>query len=400
MLAIAEAGSVPDLRTLQAELELRGELERMGGLSYLTDLDLHIPDIGRLSQYVEIVAERSARRRLVLAGANLIRNAADGDEELVPLIHKAVQGLTGLMSRAVSNGLRSIQNAIDRLSEDIENPARAREVLQGVPSGFRTWDRLGPGLAPGKVIVVAGRPGMGKTSFALNVVRHVAVIEGRPVGIFSLEMSERELALCLLCSEADVPTRSLRRGYLTRQELDRLIKAASRLYNAPIFIDDSAGISMSDVEARARQFKMEHEGAGLLALDYLQLVTAGRGRRDLKRNLEVAELSRRSKQLARALEIPFMVLSQLSRENTRRTDPRPVLADLAESGAIESDADLVAFVHRPEYYRPDDPSLKGLAELIVAKYRGGETGSVPLLWNGPTQTFRTFEERAAGPDPF
>jgi replicative DNA helicase len=245
------------------------------------------------------------------------------------------------------------------------------------------------GLNRGNLIIIAGRPGMGKTSLALNISQHVAIRERRGVAIFSLEMSQQELALRILCSESNVPFSSLRRGHLSQAQWGRIIQAARGCSDAPLYIDDSPNPTLLEVASKGRRLKAE-KGIELLILDYLQLMQAG-GRYE-NRNLEIAAISRGMKQLAKELEIPVIALSQLSRQPERRgSDHRPQLSDLRESGSIEQDADLVAFVYRDELYNPDDEDVKNLAELIVAKHRNGETGTVELVFLGETTSFRNLD---------
>jgi replicative DNA helicase len=264
-----------------------------------------------------------------------------------------------------------------------------------VPTGFIDFDRISHGLNRGNLIIVAGRPGMGKTSFALNIAQHVAIRERRAVGIFSLEMGQQELALRILCSEADISFSRLRAGRVSQKEWTRIIQTVRSNSESPLFIDDSANPTLLEVASKARRLKAE-KGLALLVLDYLQLMQAG-GRYE-NRNLEIAAISRGLKQLAKELDLPVIALSQLSRQPERRgSDHRPQLADLRESGSIEQDADLVAFIYRDEMYNPTEEN-KGLAELIIAKHRNGETGTVELVFLGDTTSFRNLD-RHGGPPP-
>ena len=393
-LALQEQQVEIDLRTLQAKLEQQGHFEAIGGIAYLSALDLDLPDLGRIDAYVEIIKERSVRRRLIQASGQIIRDCLDGGLEAQAALAHAEQAILGLGEEAVQRGFVQIGAVFHTTLEDLEE--RPGSTLIGVPTGFIDFNRISHGLNRGNLIIVAGRPGMGKTSFALNIAQHVAIREKRGVGIFSLEMSQQELALRILCSEADVPFSRLRSGALSQKQWSRVIQTVRATSDAPLYIDDSANPTLLEVASKSRRLKAER-GLDLVILDYLQLMQAG-GRYE-NRNLEIAAISRGMKQLAKELDIPVIALSQLSRQPERRgSDHRPQLADLRESGSIEQDADMVAFVYRDEVYNPDDADNKGLAELIIAKHRNGETGTVELYFHGETTTFRNLA-RDGAPEP-
>ncbi len=394
VLSLQHDNAAIDLRTVQARLEQQGKLESVGGLAYLAGLDLDLPDLGRVDAYVEIIKERSVRRRLISASQEIIRNCLDGGLEAGQALGRAEQVVLGLGEEAVTRGFTQLSSVLHETLEDLEE--RPGSTLIGVPSGFIDFDRITHGLNRGNLIIIAGRPGMGKTSFALNVCQHVALRESRPVGIFSLEMSSQELGLRVLCSEANVPFSRLRSGHLSQKQWSRIIQTTRDVGDAPLFIDDSPNPSLLEVASKARRLKAE-KGLELLVLDYLQLMQAG-GRYE-NRNLEIAAISRAMKQLAKELDLPVIALSQLSRNPERRgSDRRPQLADLRESGSIEQDADLVAFIFREEVYKPDDPEVEGLAEVIISKHRNGETGTIELAFLGETTTFKNLD-RHHGPDP-
>jgi len=397
MLDLQDVGSEVDLRTVQAKLEQRDQLTRVGGLAYLAGLDVDLPDLGRVDTYVEIVKERSVRRRLIEASSEIIRNCLDGGLEAQAALGRAEQAVLGLGEEVIQRGFIRLGTVLAEVIEEIEEQPGA--TIIGVPSGFIDWDRMTHGLNKGNLIVIAGRPGMGKTSFALNVAQHVAIREGRGVGIFSLEMSQQELALRVLCSEANVSFSSLRSGHLSQKQWNDVIRTVHETADAPLYIDDSPNPSLLEVASKARRLKAE-KGLDLLILDYLQLMQAG-GRYE-NRNLEVSAISRGLKQLAKELDIPLIALSQLSRQPERRgSDHRPQLADLRESGSIEQDADMVAFIYRDEVYNPEDPDNDGLAELIVSKHRNGETGVVDLVFLGEITSFKNRERHhTASPPPF
>jgi replicative DNA helicase len=392
MLELQEAHVAIDLRTVQAKLEQQGRFDEVGGLAYLAGLDLDLPDIGRIDSYVEIVKERSVRRRLIQTSSEIIRDCLDGGVDAKEALGRAEQAVLGLGEEAVQRGFVALATVLHQTLEELEE--RPGSLLTGVPTGFIDLDRISHGLNRGNLIIIAGRPGMGKTSFALNIAQHVAIRERRAVGIFSLEMGQQELALRILCSEADISFSRLRAGRVSQKEWTRIIQTVRANSESPLFIDDSANPTLLEVASKARRLKAE-KGLALLILDYLQLMQAG-GRYE-NRNLEIAAISRGLKQLAKELDLPVIALSQLSRQPERRgSDHRPQLADLRESGSIEQDADLVAFIYRDEMYNPTEEN-KGLAELIIAKHRNGETGTVELVFLGDTTSFRNLDRHGGPP---
>ena len=392
MLDLREELVEIDLRTLQAKLEQRGQFESVGGLAYLTGLDLDLPDIGRVDTYVEIIKERSIRRRLIQTSGQIIRNCLDGGLEAQEALGRAEQAVLALGEEAIQRGFAQLSHVLHTTLEELEE--RPGSMLTGLPSGFMDFDRISQGLNRGNLIIIAGRPGMGKTSFALNVAQHISIRERKPVGIFSLEMSQQELALRILCSESDISFARLRSNRVSQKEWTRIIQTVRAIGDAPLFIDDSPNPGLLEVASKARRLKAER-GLALIVLDYLQLMQAG-GKYE-NRNLEIAAISRGMKQLAKELEIPVLALSQLSRQPERRgSDHRPQLADLRESGSLEQDADMVAFIYRDEIYNPKEEN-KGLAELIIAKHRNGETGTVELVFLGETTSFRNLDRHGMEP---
>lgn len=393
-LDLADAGSTPDLLTLQAHLQLAGRLEAVGGLAYLATLDLDLPDLGRLDEYVDIVKERSVRRDLIADAQHTALEASSTTRPVHELLAELRHSADKLLGRAARTHWEEAGAVLDRLVAALEE-GRSKAFC-GLTSGFPDWDQLGPGFLPGGLYVIAGRPGMGKTSLALDLTRHVTVKLKRPVGVFSLEMRSDELGLKLGAGEADIASQHLRTGHLSGRQWQGLFAATRRVIAAPLFLDYSPGLVLRDLEARAWWLKAQHPDLALLIVDYLQLLTAGI--RVENRRLEIALIARRLKELAGELGVAMIALSQLNRDLTRRSDPRPQLADLAESDAIGQHADQVAFVHRPEVYAPENESLRGLAELIVAKHRHGKTGTVELAWVGATTSFRNRPE-PAGQEP-
>ncbi len=385
-----------DLRTLQAKLEQKASFDSVGGLAYLAGLDIDLPDLSRVETYAELVKERSVRRRLIQACSEITRDCLDGGLSASEALSRAEKSVLELGEEAIQSGFSALRQIYEGTIVSLEERAEQTGMI-GLATGFYDWDRMTQGLVAGNLIIVAGRPGMGKTSFAVNVAQHVAIREGHAVGIFSLEMGEQELAQRILASESDLPFGNLRAGRLSERQWSTLYDTVRRTNEAPIHIDDSPNPTLLEIAAKARRLKVE-KGLSLLMVDYLQLMQAG-GRYE-SRNLEIAAISRGLKQLAKELEIPVMALSQLSRGPERRTgDHRPQLADLRESGSIEQDADMVCFIYRDEIYNKEDPDNKGLAELIVAKHRNGETGTVEMIFFGENTTFRNIDRRYSGEEP-
>ncbi len=381
MLELQDEGAPIDLRTLQARLEQRAELDHAGGIAYLAGLDVDLPDLGRFETYVEIVKERSVRRRLIDTCRRITADCLDGGLDAPAALGRAEQEILALGEEAIRRGFVPLSRILEETMELLEDsPGKG---LVGVPTGFIDLDRMTHGLGRGALVIVAGRPGMGKTSLALNIATHVAVALKKTVGVFSLEMGQQELAMRILCSRANVRFSAVRQGHLSQQQWTKVIQTMSDIGKAPLYIDDSASPSILEVASKARRLKAE-KNLELLVVDYLQLMQAG-GRFE-NRNLEIAAITRSMKQLAKELDLPVILLSQLSRAPERRgSDHRPQLADLRESGAIEQDADLVAFVYRDEIY--NEEAVKGEAELIILKHRNGETGTIKLVFLGETTTF-------------
>ena len=397
MLEVQEANAEIDLRTLQAALEQQNKLDAVGGVAYLASLDLALPDLGRLENYVEIVKERSVRRRLIGACGEITRDCLDGGLIAQETLGRAEQAILGLGEESIQRGFVQLGEIFPETLADLEE--RPASGLIGLPTGFSDFDEMSRGLNPANLIVIAGRPGMGKTSLAVNMAQHVAIRENKTVGLFSLEMSQQELALRILSAEADVPFGPLRSGHLSQRQWNRVVKKVRAISAAPLYIDDSANPNLLEVASKARRLRAEHR-LELVIVDYLQLMQAG-GRYE-NRNLELAAITRGLKQLSKELNIPVIALSQLSRMPERRgSDRRPQLADLRESGAIEQDADLVAFIYRDEVYNPETEE-PGVAELIIAKHRNGETGTIRLVFLGQNTKFCNYapESRGAEQPPF
>lgn len=383
MVDLAGAGGV-DMRTLQAHLQQAGKLDAIGGLAYLAELDVDLPDVERIDRYVGIVRECALRRRMIQLGSELVRDSLDGSGvDGAEALSRGELALRRLAEQALPSTSARFGDALDGVMEQMEDGTS--KALIGTTTGWSDVDRAILGLRSGNLIILAGGPGVGKTAWAGNVAVHLAAREGIPVGIFSLEMTAQELVLRALCAESDVSRVRLVNGYLSSGQWSKLIGTARRLSPVPILIDDDATLVLPQMLARARRWRAEH-GVGLIVIDHLQLMLAG-GRWPT-RNEELAAISRALKGLAKELGIPVLVLSQILIQSRPGGDHRPQLTDLRDSRAPAQDADLVMFLYRDELFNPDDPSVKGLAELIVRKNRDGALGTVEMAFMGETFSFR------------
>jgi len=372
-----------DLITLSDELRRAGEFEQIGGATYIASLIDGVPRTDTIEPYAKLVKQKSMLRRLISASQQIVSLAFEEEDDADVIIDKAEQLIFQIAEDRVRQGFQYIGDVAHRRLEQIEQMAGRPEMITGVPTGFTDFDRMTSGLQRQELIVIAARPSMGKTALALNMAQYAAK-NANVVGIFSLEMSAEQLVSRLLCSEARVDAHRLRTGYLNREEWARLADALRRLCETKVFIDDSAAVSVMEMRAKCRRLKAEH-GLDLLIIDYLQLM-AGRGRIE-SRQQEVSQISRDLKGLAKELDIPVVALSQLSRAPEQRSEHKPQLSDLRESGAIEQDSDVVCFIYREELYNPTDEN-QGTAELIIGKQRNGPTGMVQLAF---LKEFTRFE---------
>ena len=391
MLALNEAGDRIDRVTVANELMRRGHLESVDGITYLVSLDNGLPQIYNLESYARIVKEKSLLRRIIINSQAIIERAMLDQEDPHVILGDAEESLLRLGDAKSKDKLLRPGEIIEQFEGGISAFLDPSKRVSGLASGFFKIDEMTSGFHPGELIIVAARPAMGKTALALNIAQRIATRERdpRPVAVFSLEMSNEQLLTRLICAEAHVDQQKFRLGYLNQDERRMLQRAAVKLAEAPLFIDDSAGANLMDIHSKLRRIKAEH-GLSLVVIDYLQLMS-GRGRQE-NRTQEVSGLSRGLKLLAKELKVPFMVLSQLNRGPDTRPqgDHIPQLSDLRESGSIEQDADMVWFIFRPEYYKPDREDLRGLAEVIIAKQRNGPTGKVKLAF---LRQFTKFENK-------
>ncbi len=375
---LVESGTALDVVTLKAELERAGALGEIGGPAYLAELLEGVPRSANVEHYARIVKEKGMLRELIRCAQGILASALAAREPTEQLLDEAEKSIFRVAEQRLRSGFLPISVTAEQSLKAIEELTRRRELITGVPTGFRQLDELTAGLQRGDLVIIAARPSMGKTSLALNICTHAALGHGRTVGVFSLEMSHQQLFFRMLCSEGHVDAHRLRTGRVDREEWQGIIKEFGRLSAAPIYVDDTPGIGVMEMRAKARRLKRER-GLDLLIVDYLQLMR-GRERYE-NRQQEISDISRSLKELAKELELPVVALSQLSRAPEQRGgDRRPQLSDLRESGAIEQDADVVMFLFREELYKRDDPDLKGKAELIIGKQRNGPTGTVPLTF--------------------
>jgi replicative DNA helicase len=374
-LALYAKGEPVDAITLVDELEERGELEDAGGRVRIHELAALVPATANAAHYARIVREMATLRGLIRAGGEIARIGWEREGEARELVDRAEQIVFELSQQRVTSDFSDIASLLKDSFERITALYEAGADVTGTPSGFRDLDRLTSGFQPGNLIIVAARPSMGKSALALCIAANLAVRTNTPVGLFTLEMSKSEVTQRLLCSEAKVESQRLRSGKLAPEDWPRLVAAGDKLAKAPIYVDDTGSINMMEIRSKARRLKSRHPDLGLLVVDYLQLMTSGANAEN--RVQEVSQISRQLKVLARDLDLPVLALSQLSRAVEQRTDKRPVLSDLRESGSLEQDSDLVAFIYRDEYYH-DDSEQQGLAEVILAKHRNGPTDSIKL----------------------
>ncbi len=405
IIALNERGAVADSLTLADELALRGELETSGGKEYISFLLDAVPTAANVEYHARIVKEKGLIRRLIETSTSLITEAYDGRRTSGELLDHAEQRILQVSQAHGREGFHRIKELVWTSIERIEDlAARGQGALTGVPSGFVDLDRLTLGFQPSELIIVAARPSMGKTAFILNVVQTAAIQQQTPVAVFSLEMAKEQLIARMLASEGYIDAQKLRNGRLNNDDFARLAKAAGILGAAPIWIDDSPGLTALDIRSRARRLQVENK-VGLIVVDYLQLIQGPA--QSENRQQEISYISRSLKMLARELRIPVVALSQLSRAPEQRTgdNRRPQLSDLRESGAIEQDADVVMFLYRPEYYEgptddrgeprrlADGTPLEGLAEVIVGKQRNGPTDTVRLYFHKQYTRFDNFTTR-------
>ncbi len=388
MIDLYEARQPIDLLTLANKLDGVGELDKMGGAAYLTELVDAVPTAAHVAHYAEIVSHKATLRRLISAAGKITNLGHDEDSPLDGLLDTAEQTLFEVSQKNLKQNFISISSILVDSFDRLDDLHKDNKKLRGVPTGFKSLDRTLAGLQKSDLIILAARPSIGKTTLALNIAQHVAVKEGIPVGIFSLEMSKEQLIDRLLAGESGVDAWKLRNGALEDTDFPKINHAMAVLSDAPIFIDDSALTNVMEMRTKARRLQAEHD-LGLIVIDYLQLMS-GRNSRSDNRVQEVSEISRGLKGLARELNVPVLALSQLSRSVESRTPQIPMLSDLRESGSIEQDADVVMFIYREEMYNPDT-DRQHIADILISKHRNGPTGRAELYFHPELLSFRNLD---------
>ncbi|MGZ4134221.1 MAG: replicative DNA helicase [Tumebacillaceae bacterium] len=392
MLKVAESGEPVDLVTVTAELQDAGQIEEIGGVAYLANLANSVPTAANVDHYSALVREKSVMRRLINTATKIATTGYEGGVDVAEMIDDAEKRILEItQAGAISKGFTPIKDVLLNTFERIEFLFSNKGGVTGIPSGYPDLDKMTSGFQRSDLIILAARPAVGKTAFALNVAHNIAVRAGETVAIFSLEMGKEQLVQRMLCAEANIDAGKMRTGFLEEDDWPKLTMAVGTLSEAPIFIDDTPGITVHDIRAKCRRLKAEH-GIGLILIDYLQLIQ-GRGKGD-NRQQEVSEISRTLKLIARELNVPVIALSQLSRSVEQRQDKRPMMSDLRESGSIEQDADIVSFLYRDDYYNPES-ERKNIIEVIIAKQRSGPTGTVELVFLKNFNKFVSLE-RAPG----
>ena len=379
-----------DVITVKAELVSIGKLETVGGLEYLASLPDKVPTTANVGRYIKIVQEKSVLRSLIKASNEVIDLGYSETEEVDAVVDMAEKRIFEISQGKSQKGYAEIKDVLVETFSEIEKRYNQKEPITGISTGFADLDYKTAGLHNSDLILIAARPAMGKSAFALNIATSAATHSKVPVVIFNLEMSKSQLVNRILCSEAMVDSNKVRTGKIEEDDWVKLATALGPLSEAPIYIDDTPGITITEIRARCRKLKME-KNIGLVVIDYLQLIQ-GSGKKNASREQEISEISRSLKILAKELDVPVIALSQLSRAAEQRPDHRPMLSDLRESGAIEQDADIVMFLYRDDYYNQDSEK-KDIAEVIIAKHRGGSTGTVELLWLGSYTKFVNLERR-------
>ncbi|MCR4943301.1 MAG: replicative DNA helicase [Clostridium sp.] len=375
-----------DLLTLLEYLKSNDLLERAGGVSYITEVSSSVPTTANLSSYIKIVEEKSTLRKLIKASTSIIEDSYNKQGEVAAVLDKAEKKIFDIAEKRSTNDFEPLNAVLERGFLEIERLFNNRGEITGVGSGIKDLDAKTSGFQKGDMVLIAARPSMGKTTFALNIAENAALKEGKSVVIFSLEMSKEQLAYKLLCSQANVDMLKLRTGTLEDIDWENIARATGPLSKAKIYIDDTAGVSVMEMRSKCRKIKMEY-GIDLILIDYLQLMS---GSSSENRQQEVSEISRSIKALAKEMQCPVIALSQLSRAPEQRADHRPMLSDLRESGSIEQDADVVMFLYRDEYYNKESDD-RGTAECIIAKQRNGPVGTVKMAWLGQFSRFGDLE---------
>lgn len=392
MLSLLEKGEPIDATTMISALTSQGDISNIGGINYVVELVNSTPTSKNVEHYAKLVKEKATLRKVIADLSDSLSSAYQGDVSIGDIIAKTEKSLLNISNQNAGTGFRNVADILDTHMQIIETRSQTDGFVTGISTGFIGLDKITTGLHEDNLIILAARPAMGKTALALNIAKHVAVKENKPTVIFSLEMGAEDLIERMVASEGMVPAYHLKTGNLSTDEWRRLVHAQSNLYDAPIFVDDTAGIRISEIRSKTRKLAQEMGGLGVIIIDYLQLITGSKGE---NRQQIVSEISRELKILAKDLKVPVIALSQLSRAVEQRQDKRPMLADLRESGSIEQDADIVAFLYREAYYQKeqvDSQEANNVTELILEKNRHGSLGTVKLYFHKEYTKFSSVEE--------
>lgn len=377
MLRLSDQGKAIDVVTVTEELSAKKELEDVGGISYISEIANAVPTAANIGHYAKIVEEKSILRRLIRVATTIVEDGFTREDEVEALLAEAERKMMEVANRKNAGDFQHIKDVLVETYDNIEKLHSRKGDVTGIPTGFRDLDRITAGFQRNDLIIVAARPSVGKTAFALNVAQNVATKTDENVAIFSLEMGAEQLVMRMICAEGNIDAQVLRTGSLTTEDWRKLTMAMGSLSNAGIFIDDTPGIRVNEIRSKCRRLKQEY-GLGMILIDYLQLIQ-GSGGSQANRQQEVSEISRSLKGLARELQVPVIALSQLSRGVEQRQDKRPMMSDLRESGSIEQDADIVSFLYREDYYDKETEN-QNMIEIIIAKQRNGPTGTVTLAF--------------------
>lgn len=399
MLDLSDREDAIDPLTLRDELTKKNQLDDIGGIAYVSELAIATPTAAHVTYYAKIVHRKALLRRLISASQKIITNAMQDSDDVTAILDNAESEIMNVSSENNANGFRSIKDIVNSTIDEINEIPEDGNMVTGLPTGFVELDKMTTGFHDDELVIVAARPGVGKTSFALNVAQYVGLHTDRAVAMFSLEMSGEQLVQRMLASEGLINSQHLRTGQLDEDEWPKLVAASGSLATANIYIDDTPGIKMSEIRAQARRLAKEKGNLGLIVIDYLQLIE---GPHSESRQQEVSAISRQLKKLAKELHVPIIALSQLSRSVEQRQDKRPVLSDIRESGSIEQDADIVSFLYRDDYYRDEDENSEkstevkaeddnGEVEVIIEKNRSGSRGTVKLMFSKPYNRFSNLD---------
>ena len=391
MLSLLEKGEPIDATTMVSALTNQGDISNIGGINYVVELVNSTPTSKNVEHYAKLVKEKATLRKVIAELSKSLSSAYQGDISINEIIEKTEKSILDISNQNAGTGFRNVADILDTHMQIVETRSQTDGFVTGLSTGFVGLDKITTGLHEGNLIILAARPAMGKTALALNIAKHVATMERKPAVIFSLEMGAEELIERMVASEGMVPGYHLKTGNLSTDEWKRLVHAQSNLYDVPIFVDDTAGIRISEIRSKARKLSQEMGGLGIIIIDYLQLIT---GSKRENRQQIVSEISRELKILAKDLRVPVIALSQLSRSVEQRQDKRPMLSDLRESGSIEQDADIVAFLYREAYYQKeqaDSQEANNVTELILEKNRHGSLGTVKLYFHKEYTKFSSVE---------